>query len=226
MPQKLDRSFYAQPSLAVSKQLLGKYIVRKIGERKLVGKIVEVEAYPHDRDKASHTFNGRRTVRTEAEFLIGGHIYIYLVYGMYWQLNISTGPAGKPECVLIRALEPISLITHANKRESLANIRESKIRLNSRERHHMVANGPGKLCNWLKLDKSFYAEDLTKSKRIWLTAGEKIKPSQIKSGPRINIDYAGPYWSKKKWRFWINPAPFLDRKLRALPSQKKMRGKR
>jgi DNA-3-methyladenine glycosylase len=95
---------------------------------------------------------------------------------MYWQLNISTYREGKPECVLIRALDLGKL-----------------------------ADGPGKVCQYLKLDKSFYGEDLTKSKRIWLEdrsgLPEKINPSQILATSRIGIDYAGPYWSRRKWRF-------------------------
>ena len=168
--------------MEVARDLLGKYIVRKVGGKKLVGKIIETEAYIGPQDKASHAYKGKRTPRNEAEFLIGGHIYIYLVYGMYWQLNISTFKAGKPECVLIRAIEPISI-----------KIKNTKL-----------TNGPGKLCRWLKLDKSFYGEDVTQSRRIWLEdRGEKIRPSQIKATPRIGIDYAGPYWAKRKWRFVI-----------------------
>jgi len=171
--KRLTRSFYTWPTLKVAKELLGKYIVRKIGRKKLEGKIIETEAYIGPKDKASHAFGGKITKRNLAEYLIGGHIYIYLVYGMYWQLNISTSEEGRPECVLIRALDLDKL-----------------------------ANGPGKVCRYLKLDKSFYGEDLTKSKRIWLEdRGEKIKSSQIISTKRIGIDYAGPYWAKRKWRF-------------------------
>ncbi len=191
MKRKLSRDFYTQPTLNIAKELLGKYIVRKIacphccakrcrrGRKKLVGKIIETEAYIGPQDKASHSYKGKRTLRNRAEYLIGGHIYIYLVYGMYWQLNISTKREGKPECVLIRAIKP----------------EDGEISL---------ANGPGKLCRYLKLDKSFYGEDLTKSKRIWLEdRGEEIKPSQILATRRIGIDYAGPYWSRRKWRFLI-----------------------
>lgn len=99
---------------------------------------------------------------------------------MYWQLNISTSEAGKPECVLIRALD-----------SNLKNL----------------ASGPGKLCRYLKLDKSFYAEDLTKSKRIWLEDRSelpvRIKPSQVVAAKRVGIDYAEPYWANKKWRFLL-----------------------
>jgi len=177
--RKLTRNFYTRPTLKVAKKLLGKYIVRKIGKKKVIGKIIETEAYIGPQDRASHSFGGRKTPRNQAEYMIGGHIYIYLVYGMYWQMNISTSKEGKPECVLIRAIEP----------------ENGKISL---------ANGPGKFCRYLKLDKSFYGEDVTKSKRIWLEdRGEEVKYSQILATKRIGIDYAGPYWSRRKWRFFI-----------------------
>jgi len=171
--KRLTRNFYTKPTLTTAKDLLGKYIVRKIGKKELAGKIIEVEAYIGPQDKASHAYNGKITPRNKVEYLTGGHIYIYLVYGMYWQLNIVTAKREKPECVLIRALD-LGKIT----------------------------NGPGKVCNYLKLDKSFYQEDLSKSKRIWLEdRGEKIKPCQILATKRIGIDYAGLYWSRRKWRF-------------------------
>lgn len=191
MKKKLNRGFYTQPTLQVAKGLLGKYIVRKIGKKELVGKIIETEAYIGPQDRASHAFGGKRTSRNQAEYLIGGHIYIYLVYGMYWQMNISTFEKEKPECVLIRAIEPVKDKRGTVEGLSLANL----------------ADGPGKLCNYLKLNKSFYGEDVTKSKRIWLEdRGEKIKPSQILTTGRIGIDYAGPYWSRRKWRFLILPS--------------------
>ena len=173
MAKRLLRNFYTKPTLQAAKELLGKYIVRKSGNKLLEGKIIETEAYIGPKDKASHAFKGKITSRNKAEYLIGGHIYIYLVYGMYWQLNVSTYKKGKPECVFIRALDL-----------------------------GKEADGPGKLCRYLKLDKSFYAEDLVESNRIWLEdRGEKIKPSQIMATSRINIDYAGTYWSRRKWRF-------------------------
>lgn len=186
----LGRAFFTRPTLTVAQDLLGKYIVRKIGRREIEGKIIETEAYIGPRDRASHAYlprhmrhkagEGKKTQRNLAEYLEGGHIYIYLVYGMYWQLNFSTSGAGKPECVLIRALE-------------LNDAAEEKL-----------ANGPGKLCRYLKLDKSFYGKDLTKGKRIWLEdRGEAVSKSAIGKSARIGIDYAGPYWSKIKWRFFV-----------------------
>lgn len=180
--------------------MLGKYLVRKIDNRKLVGKIVETEAYIGPEDKASHAFGDKRTERNKVEWLIGGHIYIYLVYGMYWQLNISTSSEEKPECVLIRALEPIS----QNSQSKAGPPRAEKFTI------QRLANGPGKLCRWLKLDKSFYGEDLTQSKRIWLEDGKKIKPSQIVASKRIGIDYAQE-WADKPWRFYIKGNKFVSK---------------
>lgn len=174
---RLKRHFYARPTLEVAKDLLGKYIVRKIGNKKMIGKIIETEAYIGPEDRASHAFNNKRTSRNEAEYLAGGHIYIYLVYGMYWQFNISTYLKDKPECVLIRGLMPVN-----------EDIKAS--------------NGPGKLCRWLSLDKSFYGEDLTASCRIWLE-DRKEKKEDILSCKRIGIDYAGPYWANRKLRFLL-----------------------
>ncbi len=170
--KKLSRAFYVQPTLNVARNLLGKYLVRKAGKKVLSGTFIETEAYIGPQDKASHAYRGKKTKRNEAEYLVGGHVYIYLVYGMYWQFNISTFKEGEPECVLIRALD------------------------------HESASGPGKLCRYLKLDKSFYGEDLTKSKTLWLEdRGVRVKKPEIVATKRIGIDYAGAYWANKKWRF-------------------------
>lgn len=178
--RKLQRAFFTRDTITVATELLGKYIVRKVGKKEIAGKIVETEAYIGTKDRASHAFGGKKTLRNLAEYMKGGHIYIYLVYGMYWQLNFSTSKMGKPECVLIRALD-----------------------LGDKAKNKSV-NGPGKLCRYMKLDKSFYGEDLIKSRRIWMEdRGEVLPKSSVGRSPRIGIDYAGPYWSKIKWRFFV-----------------------
>lgn len=221
----LKREFYTRSTLLVAKELLGKYLVRKIGNpegprphveggvygagKKIIGKIVETEAYIGPKDKASHAYQGKITKRNKTEYLEGGHIYIYLCYGIYWQLNITTEKSGKPECVLIRALEPVV----TNKSEFTTNIpnKDSRKFAQKFAKIRELANGPGKLCRWMKLDKSFDGEDLTKSNRIWLEdRGGKILLSQIAKTKRIGIDYAEE-WAKKPWRFYIKNSSFVSR---------------
>jgi DNA-3-methyladenine glycosylase len=221
---RLQREFFLQPTLKVAKELLGKYIVRNYKGKLIIGKIVETEAYIGPRDKASHAYakkeqpkkeklkvikqnwgriknyienpdkfikkilkleNAKVTKRNLAEYLKGGHIYIYLVYGNYYQLNITTYKEGYPECVLIRSLEPI----------------------NSKEN----PKGPGKLCQYLKLDSSFWGEDICQSKKIWLMNGEKIKKNDIIKAKRIGIDYAGDD-ANLLWRFYIKNNQWVSRK--------------
>ena len=177
--KKLAKEFYQGKTVEVAKSLLGKYIVRLDGTKKIIGKIIETEAYLGPNDKAAHSYKGKVTPRNKIEYSEGGFIYIYLVYGMHWQLNIVTEEKGKPECVLIRALHP-------------------------KDGRLFSANGPGKLCRYLRLDKSFYGENLASSKRIWLEdRNEVLQPSQILEKKRIGIDYAGQYWSRRKLRFLI-----------------------
>ncbi len=207
---RLPRKFYTQPTLTVAKQVLGKYIVRVYRGRKIAGKIVETEAYIGPEDKASHAYQGKLTPRNQAEYFIGGHIYIYLIYGMYWQLNISTSLKGKPECVLIRALEPVIVKNHQFITPDLNKL----IKINNRlVKISELAKGPGKVCQYLKLNKSFYGEDLCTSQRIWLEdRGVKVSQGEIVSTRRIGIDYAGPYWSKRKWRFYLKNSPCVSKR--------------
>ncbi len=194
MNKKLPRKFYTQPAIKVAKQILGKYLVHNIDQGKLIGKIVETEAYPGPEDKASHAFDNKKTERNKAEWLTGGHIYIYLVYGMYWQLNITTGKKDFPECVLIRALEPIKGL---DKKLSFKEIKN-------------LANGPGKLCRWMKFNKSDYGIDVVKSNKIYLTNGKKINPDKIVASKRVGIDYAQE-WAHKSLRFYIKNNKFVSK---------------
>lgn len=212
---KLERKFFERKTLIVAKELLGKYLVRNYRGKLLIGKIVETEAYIGPKDKASHAYTRKEqkskekikiiennwerikncienkelfikrilrlkdakvTKRNLAEYLRGGCVYIYLIYGTYYQLNITTYKEGYPECVLIRSLEPIK------------NLKKPK--------------GPGKLCKELKLDSSFWGEDVVKSDRLWLENGESYQEEEIIKTTRIGIDYAEEY-KFLKWRFYL-----------------------
>ena len=174
--KRIKKDFFLQSTSKVGKELLGKYLVRKLDNGKIKkGKIIETEIYKGPEDNAAHTCSGK-TKRNKAVWSRGGALYIYLIYGMHWMLNIVTAGKDIPECVLIRAI--------ASKEIPLER-----------------TNGPGKLTKYLEIDKKLYGEDLTKSNKIWLEP-EKEK-EEIKSSPRINIDYAGNYWADKNWRFFI-----------------------
>lgn len=96
--------FFARPTLTVARELLGKFLVRRVGEKIMAGMITEVEAYVGLEDKASHASRGK-TARTEVMFGKPGYWYVYLVYGMHFCLNVVTEKAGYPAAILIRAVD-------------------------------------------------------------------------------------------------------------------------
>lgn len=105
--EKVRKKLYKRSAIEVAKELLGKYLVHEYKGNKLIGKIVEVEAYMGIEDKAAHSYGGRRTVRTEVMYKEGGYTYVFQIYGMYYCVNIVTSEVDIPQAVLIRALEPI-----------------------------------------------------------------------------------------------------------------------
>jgi DNA-3-methyladenine glycosylase len=195
--RKLPREFYTRTDvLEVARDLLGKKLVvpNRNGNR-VAGIIVETEAYRGPEDRASHAFGGRRTLRTETMYGIGGIAYVYFIYGMYNQFNVVTNVEDIPHAVLVRALEPV---------EGLDVIRR---RRRGRSEYELTS-GPGRLSIAMGIDRSLDKEDLL-GDRIWLEEGISISPRQIARGPRIGIDYAEK-WVTKPWRFWIKDNPFVS----------------
>ena len=167
MLKKLTKEFFFRDVLEVAPDLLGKYLVINQKTSEIAKHLItEVEAYRGEEDKACHASKGR-TKRTEIMYHEGGKIYVYLVYGMYWMLNIVTGEKDNPQAVLIRGIEKFK--------------------------------GPGILSRELKVNNSFYGEDIFYSNRIWIE--NRHKKINFFIAPRIGIDYAGDKWKNKKWRF-------------------------
>ncbi len=182
----------------MARGLLGKILVRKTGGGIISGKIVETEAYIGEEDLASHARFGK-TARNRVMYGPGGFLYIYLIYGIYFNLNIVAAQESVPEAVLIRALQPVA---------GLELIKENLEKFGRVRADRNLMKGPGKLCVALDLDKSFYGEDLASSKRIWIEdAGEAPR---IEASPRIGIDYAGAF-REKPWRFTVSGNSFISK---------------
>ena len=103
MMRKLTYEFYHRPCLQVARELVGKWLVRRLPSGEVLRlRISETEAYCGEADTACHAHKGR-TKRTEVLYADAGTIYIYLCYGMHWLLNVVTGDQEDPQAVLIRA---------------------------------------------------------------------------------------------------------------------------
>ena len=196
---KLPREFYTRSNVVtVARELLGKLLVVPASNgTRVSGVIVETEAYRGPQDRAAHSYGGRRTKRTETMYGIGGTAYVFFVYGMYNQFNVVTNAEDTPHAVLIRAVEPSEGIDLMRKRRR-------------GQPDHNLTNGPGKLCIALGIDRKLDNANLLGNK-VWIEEGEKIARSQIRSGPRIGIDYAEE-WIDKPWRFWLKGNGHVSRR--------------
>jgi DNA-3-methyladenine glycosylase len=133
----LGKKFFNQPTVDLAKALLGKILV--FGD--LRGIIVETEAYMYRDDPGCHASRGQ-TSRNAPMFGPAGHVYVYLIYGMYHCLNIVSGKKGEGEAVLIRALEPVQGIPVMQKRRKTKKIEN-------------LCNGPGKLTQALGITRKY-----------------------------------------------------------------------
>jgi DNA-3-methyladenine glycosylase len=194
-PSKLPRSFYSRPALEVASDLLGKVLVRRLGRRRLSGRIVETEAYVGPHDLACHASKGH-TPRTSVMFGPPGHAYVYMIYGFYFCLNVVTEPVGYPAAVLIRGIEPL---------ENVDLMRELR---NNPGRDTNIASGPGKLCMAMSIDKQLNGADLLGT-TIWIE-DSNLDPGPIRTSPRVGVDYAGEY-KDKPWRFYVDGNPHVSR---------------
>jgi DNA-3-methyladenine glycosylase len=104
---RLDKDFFNRDVLEVAPELIGKSLVVFRNHTYFRYQITEIEAYRGEEDTACHASKGR-TRRTEIMYHVGGHVYVYLIYGMYWMLNIVTGKSDQPEAILIRGLNGLS----------------------------------------------------------------------------------------------------------------------
>jgi DNA-3-methyladenine glycosylase len=182
--RKLPRAFYDRDTISVARDLLGKYLVHISRGAERVGRIVEVEAYLGPHDLAAHSARGL-TERTKVMFGPPGHAYVYMIYGMYFCMNVVTEREGHASAVLLRAVEPVT------------NIEER-------------TQGPGLLCRAMRIDKRLNGYDLT-GNNFYIVAPAKSEPVTIVKRPRVGVDYAG-HWARRHLRFYIKGNRFVSKR--------------
>lgn len=174
MIKVLGKKFFERSTLVVAKDLLGKYLIRRLNGKIWRFMITEIETYDGFKDKASHASRGK-TKRNAPMFGEAGRWYVYFTYGMHYMLNIVTGPKNYPAAILIRGIDGII--------------------------------GPARITKKLKIDKKFNGKIASPKTGLWIENNSKLKNQNLKlqfkiqKFPRIGVNYAGPIWSEKKWRF-------------------------
>jgi DNA-3-methyladenine glycosylase len=186
----LDVEFYSIPASRVARSLLGMHLVRVLEGVRLVGKIIETEAYQGEEDQACHARAGR-TARTAVMYGPPGRAYIYFTYGMHWMLNVVCEEVGFPAAVLVRGVQPL---------EGLDQIALRRPGVPQRS----WTDGPAKLCRAFGIDGSLNSLDLTTpNSQMWIEAGQPPAEDQVMRGPRVGIGYAGEPWLSMPWRFLL-----------------------
>jgi DNA-3-methyladenine glycosylase len=167
----------------VATELLGQYLVRRVGGKSEKFLITEVEAYDGERDLACHASKGR-TKRTEVLYGKPGTLYVYLCYGMYNMLNVVTDREDYPAAVLIRGVESVS----------------------------RRITGPGRLTRDLTINRNINALPAGKKAGVWFEESSiVIWPRDIEKTQRIGVDYAGD-WAAAPLRFVVPGDPHRSRR--------------
>jgi DNA-3-methyladenine glycosylase len=176
---KLPKDFYLNDDvITLSKKLLGKRLCTYKNGIYTSAIICETEAYAGIHDKASHAYGNRRTKRTESMYQSGGIAYVYLCYGIHHLFNVVTNQAGVPHAVLIRGAYAEKGLEHILSRR------------NQQKASKQLLIGPGKLSQGLGITTIDDQMDLC-GNEIWIEESEyKISSKEIKTSPRIGVDYA------------------------------------
>lgn len=182
----LPPSFYNRPTLIVARELLGARLARILDGVKLVGVIIETEAYIGEADLACHAKAGL-TPRTAPMYGLAGHAYVYFTYGNHWMLNVVTEREGFPAAVLIRAIQPVEGV------ETMLARRGGRDTL-----------GPGKLTQAMGIAKGENNVNLTKPEsNLWIEAGQTIPEKSVTKSPRVGLNKTPEPWLSKPWRFLV-----------------------
>jgi DNA-3-methyladenine glycosylase len=163
-------------TVALARGLVGKYLVRRRPDGSEEARMIIETEAYHGEGDRACHARVGRTRRTEVMYAAGGVWYVYLCYGIHELLNLVVGPADFPAAVLIRGVEG--------------------------------AIGPGRVSKALAVDRSFNAQSaLGPESGLWIEdRGVAVPRVAIEALPRVGVDYAGPVWAAKPWRFRLKPA--------------------
>lgn len=168
-------------AVSLARWLLGKYLVRRFPDGRIDARMI-MEVEAYN-GEADQACHARagRTKRTAPLYEAGGIWYVYLCYGIHEMLNLVVGPADWPAALLIRGVEG--------------------------------AVGPGRVTKTLAIDRKLNAQSaVDEATGLWLEdRGVHVPLKLVTATPRIGVDYAGPIWSKKHWRFHFDPRALKQR---------------
>ena len=189
-PRRLRREVLPSDTIALARFLIGKTLVREIAEARLGGRIVETEAYLTG-DAASHAFRGE-TRRNRSMFLERGHAYVYIAYGCWPVLNVTSEAAGIGTAVLVRALEPLEGIDEMQRGRKPARLVD-------------LARGPGRLAAAMRITMAHDGVDLCGTGPLWLGTSVR-EPRAIGVSTRIGISKD----ADRPLRFFERSSPYVS----------------
>jgi DNA-3-methyladenine glycosylase len=165
----------ARKTVALARWLLGKHLVRRRAGGRLDARLITEVEAYDGENDLACHARAGRTARTAVMYAAGGVWYVYLCYGIHEMLNLVVGPRGHPAAILIRGVAGL--------------------------------HGPGRVTKTLAIDRRLNAaRATTRASGLWLEdRGVRVPRRLVQATPRIGVDYAGPVWAKKKWRFTFDP---------------------
>ena len=158
-------------TVVMARWLIGKHLVRRFADGREEARLIVETEAYHGESDQACHARAGRTKRTAVLYGPGGVWYVYLCYGIHEMLNLVVGPRDFPAAILIRGIEG--------------------------------AIGPGRVTKALAIDRRLNGASATsEASGLWLEdRGTRLPGTRIKATPRIGVDYAGPIWSMKHWRF-------------------------
>ena len=196
--KKLPVEFYERANVVeIARDLLGKILITKFDGVTTSGKIVETEAYIGLTDRASHTYNGKRTARNEHMYAAAGNSYVYICYGMHHLFNVVTNKNNIPDAVLIRAVEPVDGVDTMLKRTG-------KLKLD-----HTLTKGPGNVGKALGITKDHSGLNLSGNKIFIGDDNISFTENEIGVSPRIGVESAGAA-ALYPYRFFVKGNKFVS----------------